>query len=226
MLNVCEYVIKNKSTNTNKKFLKYSEKISFIKDWKEAEALTRPKGTTRNPNKLWLVLKAILWICARPTLIWWYPDLKSNLEKIVAPWSSSNSSSTIGIGYLSFYLIHLSDNNLQCSIHILHVLFLLTTITGEASGLWEALLIPDSSSHSIDSLGFFCMWGYLHPLTFIDLAIVGIRWSYVLVRGNPLDSQNTSLQSSNEEEIPDWQFQWLMRKETPWFFLPFSVIPL
>lgn len=88
-----------------KSFSNNSEKISFIKDWKEAEALTRPKGTTRNPNKLWLVLKAILWICARPTLIWWYPDLKSNLEKIVAPWSSSNSSSTIGIGYL-FFLVN------------------------------------------------------------------------------------------------------------------------
>src|SRR4051812_352383 len=60
-------------------------------------------------------------------LIWWYPDLRSNLLNLVAPPNKSHRSSILGIGNL--FLIVRSLRGLQ-STHILRVLSFLPTKIG------------------------------------------------------------------------------------------------
>jgi hypothetical protein len=60
--------------------------------------LHNPNGMTKYSWCPKWVEKAVFWMSASCILIWWYPNLRSNLENRCAPFSSSKRSSMIGIG--------------------------------------------------------------------------------------------------------------------------------
>ena len=95
--------------------------------------------------------------------IWWYPNLKSSLEKNLAPWISSNNSSITGIGYLSRMAILFKA--LQSTQNPQDPFVFLTNNTSEEKGLvWSNQSQTKEFNH--------------HPLYFC-LLVVGISlWSH------------------------------------------------
>ena len=79
-----------------------------ISSWKYAGACASPKGTLTYsylPNG---DVNAVFGIESAVSPIWWYPALKSKVEKYFALLSYEKMSSTLGIGHMNFLMTLLS----------------------------------------------------------------------------------------------------------------------
>lgn len=74
----------------------------------DAGALHNPKGIRKYSNKPRWVVKAVFGMSDSHIDIWWNPDNKSMVEKILAQWRWSRISSVLGRGCASFLLTLLS----------------------------------------------------------------------------------------------------------------------
>jgi hypothetical protein len=84
------------------KWSKQSDKTSFIRCWKDAGALQRPKGITQYSKCPYLVWKAVFHSSPSAIHIRLYAPLRSIFVKYLAVWNWSNNSLIKGRGYLFF----------------------------------------------------------------------------------------------------------------------------
>ena len=82
-----------------------SVNIPVISFWKYAGACVSPNGALiylHFPNG---EVNAVLGMDSSSKGMWWYPALRSNVEKYFAPFSWEKMSSTLGIGQINFLVI-------------------------------------------------------------------------------------------------------------------------
>ena len=134
-------------------FLKYFLNTWFIKRWKVAGALQRPKGILFHSNSPQGVIKAVTSLDFSSISTCQYPLAKSSEVNHPAPLKLANISVCRGIGYWFFLVTSLVFLK---SKHICQLPSFLSTITiGVAQGLINSLIIPFSSSSSSSFLSQF-----------------------------------------------------------------------
>jgi hypothetical protein len=92
-----------------------------------------------------LVLNVVFHLSSSFILIWWYPRFKSILEKIHAPYNSSNMSSSLRIGcrYFTVMLLTMDSQHTSSKFH----LFLARVTLVQHKGSYSHECIPASSNH-------------------------------------------------------------------------------
>src|SRR6266542_2958058 len=144
-------MISSKYTRMN--FPRYFLNTWFIKRWKVAEALQRPKGILFHSNSPQGVMKAVTSRDFSFISICQYPLAKSNEVNHPAPLKLANISVCRGIGYWFFLVTSLVFLK---SKHIRQLSSFLPTITiGIAQGLIDSLMMPFSSNSSSSFLSQF-----------------------------------------------------------------------
>ena len=76
--------------------------IPVMSSWKYTGACASPNGTltySKFPNGK---VKVVLGMDSSSKRMWWYPALRSNVEKYFAPFSWEKMSSTLGTGQMNF----------------------------------------------------------------------------------------------------------------------------
>ena len=114
-LNICSKFVKYSSfdlENTimssryTKQFFPITElKTKFIRRWKVPCALVKPNARRFHSYKLFSTIKAVFSLELSSISICQYPDAKSTVEKYRWPWSMSKTSSILGNGNESFFVI-------------------------------------------------------------------------------------------------------------------------
>ena len=113
-------------------------------------ALERPNGMTSHSYSPPFVLNAVFHSSPSLIRIWWYPLLRSILKNTREPWSSSNISSSRGIGCRYLIVILFMA---RLFTHILQLpSFLGTKRAGTAQGLRLSLTNPLEINSST------CLW--------------------------------------------------------------------
>lgn len=81
---------------------------SSIRRWNVAGAQERPNDFVKNSYKPYFVANAVLGMLLSSIGTWWYPDVKSKVEKYLDPATASRQSCTLGKGKASCLVTLLS----------------------------------------------------------------------------------------------------------------------